>query len=677
MTSDPYRYFRVEARDILDQLSNGVLELEKGTGGPDLVPRLLRLSHTLKGAARVVRQPEVADHAHAIEDALAPFREAPAAVPHERIDGLLKLLDAIGGRVAALAAPPGAEPPVRDASRPEEALRTVRTDVAEMDGLLDGVAETHIQITALRGTVRSLEGVRHAMDLLVEQLAARSGRARGPRADEVARDIRSSLGGLERGLAAATDRMDRELRQLRAAAEQLRLVPAGQLFALLERTARDAARSVGCGVVFEGRGSDVRLDAHVLATVQGALLQLVRNAVAHGIEPEDRRRAAGKPAEGRVTLTVARRGRRVVFTCTDDGRGVDLDAVRRAARRWGLSSTESGRLGAEALVRLLLRGGITTSGAVTEVSGRGIGLDVVREATERVGGEVTVHTVAGGGTTVELVVPLSLASLDALVVQAAGLTASIPLEAVRRAFRIAPEDIARTAGGDSVMYDGDVVPFVPLPRLLRDGAGSTRVARPWSAVLVKGATGVAAVGVDRLLGTANVVVRPLPDLAPASRIVAGASLDADGNAQVVLDPDGLVLEAGRAAGAEEQSGNARLPLLVVDDSLTTRMLVRSILESAGFDVDVATSGEEALDMARLRRYAIFLVDVEMPGMDGFAFVDHTRADPALRHTPAILVTSRTSPEDRRRGQEVGAQGYVVKSEFDQVEFLRRVRDLAG
>jgi two-component system chemotaxis sensor kinase CheA len=188
---------------------------------------------------------------------------------------------------------------------------------------------------------------------------------------------------------------------------------------------------------------------------------------------------------------------------------------------------------------------------------------------------------------------------------------------------------------------------------------------------------VAAVGVDRLLGTANVVVRPLPDLAPASRIVAGASLDADGNAQVVLDPDGLVLEAGRAAGAEEQSGNARLPLLVVDDSLTTRMLVRSILESAGFDVDVATSGEEALDMARLRRYAIFLVDVEMPGMDGFAFVDHTRADPALRHTPAILVTSRTSPEDRRRGQEVGAQGYVVKSEFDQVEFLRRVRDLAG
>jgi len=677
MTSDPYRYFRVEARDILDQLSNGVLELEKGTGGPDLVPRLLRLSHTLKGAARVVRQPEVADHAHAIEDALAPFREAPAAVPHERIDGLLKLLDAIGGRVAALAAPPGAEPPVRDASRPEEALRTVRTDVAEMDGLLDGVAETHIQITALRGTVRSLEGVRHAMDLLVEQLAARSGRARGPRADEVARDIRSSLGGLERGLAAATDRMDRELRQLRAAAEQLRLVPAGQLFALLERTARDAARSVGCGVVFEGRGSDVRLDAHVLATVQGALLQLVRNAVAHGIEPEDRRRAAGKPAEGRVTLTVARRGRRVVFTCTDDGRGVDLDAVRRAARRWGLSSTESGRLGAEALVRLLLRGGITTSGAVTEVSGRGIGLDVVREATERVGGEVTVHTVAGGGTTVELVVPLSLASLDALVVQAAGLTASIPLEAVRRAFRIAPEDIARTAGGDSVMYDGDVVPFVPLPRLLRDGAGSTRVARPWSAVLVKGAAGVAAVGVDRLLGTANVVVRPLPDLAPASRIVAGASLDADGNAQVVLDPDGLVLEAGRAAGAEEQSGNARLPLLVVDDSLTTRMLVRSILESAGFDVDVATSGEEALDMARLRRYAIFLVDVEMPGMDGFAFVDHTRADPALRHTPAILVTSRTSPEDRRRGQEVGAQGYVVKSEFDQVEFLRRVRDLAG
>lgn len=677
MPPDPYRYFRVEARELLDQLNSGVLELEKGGGAPDLVPRLLRLAHTLKGAARVVRQAEVADRAHAIEDALAPLRETPAAVSRERIDALLDLLDAIGGRLAALEAPAEATPSIPDALRPEEALRTVRADVAEMDALLDGVAETHIQIGALHGSVRSLERVRHLVDRLVDHLASPSGPGSGARAVEIAGEVRATLAGLQRGLATAADRMDREVRQLRTAAEQVRLVPAGQAFTVLERTARDAARAVGCHVAFEGRGGDVRLDAHVLAAVQGALLQLVRNAVAHGIESPGARRAAGKPAEGRVALGVARRGRRVAFACTDDGGGVDLEAVRRAAVRRGLPPAESDRLGAEALLRLLLQGGISTSGAVTEVAGRGIGLDVVREAAERLGGEVSVRTEAGRGTTVELTVPLSIASLDALVVEADGLTACIPLDAVRRAVRVAPEDVAATARGDSVLHQGDAVPFVPLSRLLGHGAGSTRAARPWSAILVEGAGGVAAVGVDRLLGTASVVLRPLPDLAPPSPIVAGASVDADGNPRIVLDPDGLVLKASHPGASVDQPGAPRAPLLVIDDSLTTRMLLRGILESAGFEVEVATSGEEALEKARQRRYGLFLVDIEMPGMDGFTFIDRTRDDRTLRDIPAILVTSRSSAADRQRGQDIGARGYIVKSEFDQVAFLDRIRGLTG
>ncbi len=686
MVQDPYKYFRVEARELLDELGRGILDLEKGAGTPDLIPRLLRLAHTLKGAARVVKQREMADQAHALEDALAPFRESVAALPQEVINTVLGLLDLMGSHVAALIPPSDSDAAAPAKPVPEEALRTVRADITDMDSLLHGIAEAHAQLWTVQKSLGSLQRVRFLADRLVEQAAARRGRAdgrpgnglHGNKVRSLAEELRSVSRPLERALASSLDQMDRELRQVRDAAEGLRLVPAGTLFTSLARAARDTAQALGKRVVLEGRGGDVRLDAQVLGAVQRALLQVVGNAVAHGIEAEADRRAAGKPTDGRITLDVARLGRRVAFTCVDDGRGVDLGAVRRAAQRKGLLSAEMQKLGAEELLRLLLDGGISTSRAVTEVSGRGIGLDVVRETAERLGGQATIRTAAGRGTTVELIVPLSIASLTALVVESSGVTAVIPLDAVRAALRLPLESIARTPSGESALYQGSTVSFVPLSRALgqRDAA-SARDRRPWSAVLVAGAKGLAAVGVDRFLGTASVVLRPLPDLAPAKAVVAGASLDAEGNLQLVLDPGGLVAEAQRAPAPQAELDGAGPPLLVIDDSLTTRMLEQSILESAGYKVDVASSGEEALEKARRNPYALFLVDIEMPGMDGFAFLEQTRAHPVLRNTPALLVTSRTSAEDRRRGEQVGAQGYIAKSEFDQADLLERIGRLVG
>jgi len=676
-TKDPYRYFRVEARELLEQLGRGVLDLEKGAGDAQTVPRLLRLSHTLKGAARVVRQAQIADHAHALEDVLAPLADAAGAVPRAPVDAMLKLLDDIGVRLGALAQAPDAESPAPGKPVTEEAPGTLRADTAEMDALLEGVSQTHAQIAALRRSQGAAERARGLAEQLVEQLSLRRGRGERPAghpSQSTAEELHAVLGGLGRGLADCVDQMDRELRQVRDTAEQLRLVPAAALFTALERSARDAAQTVGKRVIFEGRGGDVRLDAEVLGAVQGALLQMVRNAVAHGIESEGERIARRKPVEGRITVDVARQGRRVVFSCTDDGGGVDLDGVRRAAQRKGWLAPAAQALDAQALLQLLLRGGLSTAKVVSEVSGRGVGLDVVRDAAERLGGEAAVHTAAGQGTTLRLTVPLSIASLEALIVETAGMAASIPLDAVRRTLRYGAHEIARTARGDSMLHEGQVIPFVLLSRLLQPAA-LPRTGRFGSAVIVEGAGAMVAIGVDRLLGTARVVLRPLPALAPATRVVAGASLDVEGSPQLVLDPDGLA-SAAQLAGAQPQRPEAeRAPVLVVDDSLTTRMLERSILESAGYIVHAAVSAEDGLEQARRHRHALFLVDVEMPGMDGFSFIEQVRADPALRDVPAILVTSRSSPEDRRRGQEVGAQAYIVKSEFAQTEFLQRVREL--
>jgi two-component system, chemotaxis family, sensor kinase CheA len=378
-----------------------------------------------------------------------------------------------------------------------------------------------------------------------------------------------------------------------------------------------------------------------------------------------------------VTLEVRRRGNRVSFACRDDGRGVDLEAVRRVAQRRGLLSAETQQLGPEDVLRLLLKGGISTSGTVTEVSGRGIGLDIVREAANRLGGEVSVRTEARTGTTLEIAVPVSLSSLDALVVEAGDQAAAIPLDAVRRTVRVSAADVVRTAEGESILFDGKVIPFAPLAHPLCARTTASPTPRAWSAVVVESGGALAAVGVDRLLGTENVVLRPLPKLTPADPLMAGASLDAEGNPQVVLAPQALVAAVHHLGTEVEAAPALRPPILVIDDSLTTRMLEQSILELAGYEVDLATSGEEALEKARRRRYALFLVDVEMPGMDGFAFITQTRADPELRKVPAVLVTSRSSPEDRQRGETVGAQAYIVKSEFDQTALVERIRTLVG
>lgn len=696
MTRDRFRYFRVEARELLDHLGQGVLDLEKGGAAAEVIPRMLRLAHTMKGAARVVKQAEIADRAHAAEAILATLRDSQGRATGEQIERLLALIDEMSSRVAALTVP--AEPGAAATAGPtDDVFRAFRPDIHEMDGLLDTLAEARGQLSAFDPVRKRAEQARHLADLISHQVTVRvPGDARpGDRTAQqntraLAEDLRSAVGTLERDLAVCVDQLNRDLREARAAAERLRLVPAHAVFPLLERTVRDTAQTLGKRVTFEGRGGDVRLDAHVLGVIQSALLQAVRNAAAHGIEAPTDRARAGKPVEGRVVVDVSRQGPRVVFACRDDGRGVDLEAVRSLAQQKGLMTTQTGPLSAEGLLALLLKGGISTSGSVTDISGRGVGLDVVREAAARVGGDARVRTEAGHGTTLEIVVPVTLASLRGLLVEAAGATAILPLDAVKGSVRLSTPTIARSAHGQSIAYGGEMIPLASLAHALdpstrgRHAGDSLRTGpdrptgrnlQPAAVVVVQGRAGAAAFSVDNILGAGDVVVRPVPALTPAAPFVAGVSLDDEGVPRLVLDPDALVAAAAGLGAVEHAPLASRRPILVVDDSLTTRMLEQSILESAGYVVEVAASGEEALDKARQTRHALFLVDIEMPGMDGFTFIEQTRSDPALRDTPSILVTSRSSDDDKKRGTQVGARAYVVKGEFDQGVLLDRIREL--
>jgi two-component system chemotaxis sensor kinase CheA len=677
-----FGHFQVEARELLEQLGQGFVSLQEGADDAQVVPRLFRWAHTLKGAAQVVKQVRLAEMAHALEDALAPYRDQDAPLPRESLDEFLRLVVQMRVALEELQSPARSVP---EAALTSPAAETVRVELGALDELLDGVAEAVVQLGGLRQSVEAVGQARRASEGLLEQLTASAASSASPaerarwlsRTLALAEGLNGALSRAGRWLDGGLGKAEHELTRLRDASHALRLVPASSLSHPLELAAHEAAASLGKRVSLQVEGEDVRLDGHVLAAVRQALLHVVRNAVDHGLEGPEERRALGKPEQGRVSVHVARRGARVRFTCEDDGRGVDLGRVRRTAVERGLVTQEEAEaLDEQALLELLFRAGFSTAPAVTDVSGRGVGLDVLRETAYQFKGEASATSQAGRGTRITLEVPVSLTSQEVLEAEAGGQRLLLPLDALSATVRLPGEALSWTGARATFVHEGRAVPFLPLMAAL--GKAEAARARPWSAVVLGKGKEQVAVGMDRLHGIRRVVVKPLPPSIPALPLVAGASFDAQGEPLLVLDLGGLArkVRQGSSLPVEPRAARRRR-ILVIDDSVTTRMLEQSILESAGYEVGLAASGEEGLEQVLKSPPSLIIVDVEMPGMSGLEFTRRLRATPSLATLPIIMVSSLGTEEARRRGKDVGVSAYIVKGEFDQQGFLDTVARLSG
>jgi two-component system chemotaxis sensor kinase CheA len=695
----------VEARELLQGLAEGGLSAERGEGGVELVKRLLRLAHTLKGAARVVKLLDISELAHAMEDVLGPSRES-GVVPPEAALTLLAQIDQARARLAALdgmdAAPsarvevpspplstaaPDRAPPLRRAiSKPVEprgpsasAIETVRVDLLEADRLLGQLVEARVRLTRVRDGAGRIERLR---DLALAGTRALGRMRQGTSGSAASPSELAKLGAtLEELLQVATEIGETtstglfEVKQALGTAHDLaagmRLVSVRTLFPDLRRATYDAARELGRQVRFEGVGGSVRLDEPVLGPLREALLHAVRNAVSHGIEPPEERTLRGKPAEGQVVVTVELVGDHVRVCCRDDGRGVDLGSIRSALARHGVLP-EGPELDENELLDCLLGAGVSTRLDVDAVAGRGVGLDVVREVARRLRGRATLRNTADGAE-LRIQAPVSLASLQVVGVTVGSVAAWVPVEAARGALRGQESEIDGSLGYASVPFGDRLVPLVPLATVL--GLDVAPVS-PWSALVVEGAEGLVAWRVDRLTGVQRIVARGLPEFMVAHRVVTAAALSATGEPTLVLDPRGS--DAHRdSTPREAPAAPRRQRVLVVDDSLTTRMLEQSILESAGYEVEGACSGEEGLEKALQGTFALAVVDIEMPGMNGFELVEAVRRDPTLRTLPIVMVSSRNAQSDFDRAKGAGANGYIVKGEFDQQRLLTVIASLAG
>lgn len=471
--------------------------------------------------------------------------------------------------------------------------------------------------------------------------------------------------------------LSRSLNDLQDRATRTQMVPVATVTEQLHRAVRDLARAQGKDIRWEARGTDTEMDRGVLLALSDSLLHLVRNSVDHGIEPPADRAAAGKPEYATIRLHAMQLGSEVIIAVTDDGRGIDTTGVSQRAARQGID-TEG--MSEQELLALTFHPGLSTTAFVTDVSGRGVGLDVVKTNVEAARGRVEVRSEPGEGTEFRIIVPITLAVLRCLLVEAGGQRFALPFHRVVLSQADEPATRVYAEGRPVVWVDNQPVPLSALAVTLGIARGEP-AAGP--IVVLADTSRRHAFQVDRLVGQRDVVLKGLSRLLPHLPAIAGASVEPDGSILVVLDPPGLIQRAPQSTRATSTPAPARHKdgprqrILVVDDALTVRELQRSILERAGFQVRVACDGSQAMAKLAEERSDLVMTDVEMPTMDGFALTEAIRAHPTLANIPVLILSSLSSEADRQRGLDVGADGYIIKSGFDEKSLLAAVNRLLG
>jgi two-component system sensor histidine kinase and response regulator WspE len=450
---------------------------------------------------------------------------------------------------------------------------------------------------------------------------------------------------------------------------------------------RDLARRLGKKVHFEIAGKSTGVDRDILEKLEAPLSHMLRNAVDHGIEMPEDRVAAGKSAEGQIRLEARHRAGMLSVLLSDDGCGVELEAIRRKVVDRKMVEPELARnLTSSELIDFLFLPGFSTAKSITEISGRGVGLDVVHTMVHEVGGSVRAASEPGKGLTFHLQLPLTLSVIRTLLVEIAGEPYAFPLARIDRSLKIAAADVKVVEDRQFFRFEEENIGLIAARQVLElEDTPKTSVELP--VVVVSDRLNRYGLVVDRFIGERELVVRPLdPRLGKVPDINAAAVM-VDGSPVLILDVEDMVrsvdalLTGGRlrklGAGGSSDALKPQKRVLVVDDSITVREVERKLLETAGYKVEVAVNGMDGWNAVRTAPYDLVITDVDMPRMNGIELVRLIKGDAGLKGTPVMIVSYKDREEDRIRGLEAGANYYLTKSSFHDETLLTAVVDLVG
>jgi two-component system, chemotaxis family, sensor kinase CheA len=678
------RIFRDEAAGRLDQMEAALLAVEAGGAGVESVDSLFRNAHTIKGAAGMLGLDDLCALARAVEGVLAGVRDAGEFRPGLAAP-LLRATAALRAQVS------GAQEPV------DELLDDLAASAAVLAGGARGAAEC----AALPAPGMPAPGMPGpGMPATVLPRPEPGSAAPGPRtqrplsvpADKIDRlldvvgEVVQYRGRLAHSLgtqalhsqevADVLDGSKRMLDELKHTAIGLRTLPLETITRRLPLAVRDLARTAGKEVELVVTGAGTEIDRVILESLYDPLAHLLRNAVSHGIESPPERARAQKPSCGRLEVRALPRGSLVEIVVADDGSGVSPEVAERARHEGSLGD-------------VLAQAGYSTAREVTDLAGRGVGLDAVRSYAWSVGGSFEVRSEPGLGMEVVLLLPLALALLEVLLFERGEAVYGVPLVAVEEVVFVT--ETLTLEGRAALAVRGRPLPVADVAMLIGTAPPSPRNVppalgnRPPALVISAGGRRCVAT-CDAVIGKEEVVVKPLGPLFGGIEGYLGAAILGDGRIALLVEPAMLTRgarhaqkpAAPRAAGPGEARPTAAPRVLVVEDSFTVRELQRSILEAAGYPVVTARDGRDALAVLHGDpEIALVVTDLEMPELDGLELTRAIRASQACSSLPVVIVTSRGSEEDRRKGIEAGADAYMVKLAFDQQALLTTVERLVG
>ncbi|NLM28916.1 MAG: response regulator [Methanomicrobiales archaeon] len=731
--------FREEADEYLEAITRGLIDLEKTGLTPDLVESVYRRIHSLKGASRAVNLREIESLCQNLETVFSLVKRGeytPLVDDYDLFHETLAVIKALlqgerpGTPVAEIIrrlrtlpdrkGPASDDPDRGDLHAPKTAgaretgsvldQGTVRVAAHRLDQLAAGADSLLTTQIFLSHRIRELEEMATRFTLwqwshsqvfsdlnLIRRKAFGEERTMLPydmvlplqRVVELLEHNREFGTYLQHDLAAHLRAMEVDQAALKASISKISdlvhdaaLLPASSMLAPFSVFVREVSRTSGKSVDFTIEGGEIEVDRRILDALKEPIMHLIRNSIDHGIEDPGTRVSRGKPPTGTLRIRVyPRSGSRVGFEVTDDGAGIDSSAIRRTAVEDGvITKEEDAALTDSEAIWLIFQSGLTTSQVVTDLSGRGLGLAIVEDTISRLGGQVTVSSTPGRGTTITFSVPVRKATLRGLLVRSGRQTYALPMQQVKRVLRVRPDSLVIARDRPTIRFAGETIEVVRLTDILNVPLSGPLPdeTRPAPLVIIAYGAGQIACMVDEVLRVQEIVVRPLGSQLRSVRRIDGAVILGDGSVALVLDPLELIQDAMLASRPAQnipvRGEGGRI--LVVEDSVTSRILLQTILEEAGYQVESAVDGIDAFARLKQHEFDMVVSDVDMSRMNGFTLTEKIRAEGRqFAGIRVALVTSLDSPEDRERGRAVGADAYIVKSSFNTEDFLETVRRL--
>ena len=704
-----------------------------------LIAIVFRAAHSLKGAARAADFTAVESLCQSLEEVFASWKRQKKAPTSSTFDVAHRALDAIAAAISepeaslSVSVPvarssfdqpipspdgftPGAAVVASHAPNAERkttaAEETVRIAVSKLDARLveaeemlavkltiarraEDLGELAQSLDAWRNEWAAVEPEARALRQAIDRQV--SGRANQAPSQGLARllafvewsvDHHKSL---ETKVATVTRTVEQDrhvigklVDELLEDSKKLLLLPFASLAAPLPKLVRDLCRDQGKEADLAIQGDDVEIDKRILEEMKDPLIHLLRNCVDHAIEPAEQRVRLGKNPRGTITIAVSQLdGSKVEILVSDDGAGINSEKVKHSAiKHTLLSADDASQLADAQALELIFQPEVSTSPMITRLSGRGLGLAIVREKAAKLGGTVSVESKASQGTSFRVILPSMLATFRGILIEASGRLFVVPTLHVERVARVRKDDIQTVEGRETIVLSERAIALVRLADVLDlpEASANGEFSAGTSVVVLGMADQRIAFVVDAVLDEQEVLVKRLRKPLSRVRHIAGATVLGSGQVAPVLNVADL-LKTGRKFGRATVRLPAATPtapakaVLVVEDSITSRILLKSILESAGYKVKTAVDGMEAFTLLRTETFDLVVTDVEMPRLNGFDLTARIRANKKLAELPVVLVTALETREDRERGVDVGANAYLVKSGFDQSNLIDAVRQL--